>query len=232
MTTVRIDNSINADLDAVVTWQYDNSAKICQLMDQFKDWFHDSCGGIWDNIAAWADIKDPEKANDFILSVLGKIIGAPRLDVVVRDETRTMSTELYRRIVVARYRILASTNKDSDGNDISWHRDATIDRAREFLDLVFDGHVSITDNHDMSVSFSWDESEPESDLEIEQKYIFEHAMDDIFVFPAGVHDNDDSGSKMFWLAGDTASEAKPTDFVHFGGLDNSSFAWKKSKFLS
>ena len=152
--------------------------------------------------------------------------------MVVGNETRTMSTELYRRIVVARYRILASTNKDSDGNDIPWHRDATIDRARKFLNLVFDGHVSITDNHDMSVSFSWDESEPETDLEIEQKYIFDHAMDDIFVFPAGVHDNDDSDSRMFWLAGDTAAEAKPTDFVHFGGLDNSSFAWKKSKFLA
>lgn len=231
MTTVRIDNSINADIDAIVTWQYDNSAKICQLMDQFKSWFNDSCGEIWGNIAAWIGIGDPEKANDFILAVLGRIIGAPRLDVVVGNETRTMSTELYRRIVVARYRILASTSKDSDGNDIPWHRDATIDRAREFLNLVFDGHVSITDNHDMSVSFSWDESEPETNLEIEQKYIFDHAMDDIFIFPAGVHDNDGSDSRMFWLAGDTAAEAKPTDFVHFGGLDNSSFAWKKSKFL-
>lgn len=224
-----IDNSVNADLDAVVTWQYDNSAKICQLMDQFKSWFDDVCGGIWTKKAHDFNIGDPSNVDDYVLSVLGKIIGAPRLDVIVDDDVRTMSSELYRRIVVARYRLLSSKlfkSSNPDGSESEYHGDATIVRAREFVQTVFGDNVSVSDTHDMGISFSWIGGEPSSDDEKEQKYVFDNAIDDIFVFPAGVHDNDDVGGRMFWLAGSTPDKSKPQDDTRFGGLSNSSFDWK------
>lgn len=225
-----IDNSVDADLDAIVTWQYDGSDRICALMDQFKEWFGDVVGEIWTQKAQQFNIGDPDNTNDYVLSVLGKIIGAPRLDVVVGGEARTMSSDLYRRIVCARYRILASKvfkTTSSDGETAEHHGDATIEHAKEFADIVFDGNVSVYDTHDMGISFSWSGETPSTDLEKEQKYVFDHFIDDIFVFPTGVHDNLESNSRMFWLAGSTTATARPTDTVHFGGLSDSSFDWKR-----
>ena len=229
MNNYVINNSVDADLDAIVTWQYDNSAKICQLIDQFKSWFEDVCGGIWTQKANDFNINNQENVDDYVLSILGKIIGAPRLDVVVNNEVRTMSSELYRRIVVARYRLLSSKlfrSSNPDGSESEYHGDATIVKAREFMQTVFGNNVSVSDTHDMGISFSWTGGEPSSDDGKELKYVFDNAIDDIFAFPAGVHDNNDVGGRMFWLAGSTSDKSRPEDDTRFGGLSDSSFDWK------
>ena len=51
MTTAQNDNSIDAVLDKIVIWQYDESKSICALIDQFKQWSNDTTGSVWDSIS-------------------------------------------------------------------------------------------------------------------------------------------------------------------------------------
>lgn len=211
MTNYVQNNSADEDLDRIVLWQYDNSTHICNLIDQFKKWFNEVCEIPWDEIAKAMSLDEDALLDEFGLALWGRLTRTPRLQVVVGDETRPTSLDLYRKIIAARLRLLASN--------------ASIEAYERYISFVFGDDVTVVDGHDMSLSFVW--SGPEEDLTEEQeeeRYILEHNADQIFDFPAGVHDNDQSDSLRFWLA-ENASDVPSSD-VHGGGLDESSFNWR------
>lgn len=209
MNTATIDNSIDAVLDKIVIWQYDDSTSICALIDQFKQWFHDTTGSVWDSISKEFNLDNPEDVSDYTLSLMGKILGIPRQNVVVDGETRTMSRELYRRIIVAKFRLLNSNG--------------SFGAYTKFLDEVFGGNVNIENNQDMSVSVEWIGDEPSTDDEKELKYAFDNYRKYIFTYPTGVEEQGEITGLRFWLA-ETHSQT-PAEGSNGGGLDESSFDW-------
>lgn len=215
MTNFSIDNSVDADLDAIVTWQYDLSPRICALIDQFKQWFNDTTGSVWESLAKKFNVESDD-CDDFALAILGRLIGVPRFNVVIDDETWSVSTELYRRIVVARFRLLQSA--------------ATIPDYVKFCDYIFgEGVVVPSDGHDMSLSFTWEGDEPSTEDELELKYIYDEYMELIVEYPTGVHDNIPSDCAMFWMGENAGNKPTNVPSQHFfcGGFDNSSFTWKR-----
>ena len=209
MTTAQNDNSIDAVLDKIVIWQYDESKSICALIDQFKQWHNDTTGSVWDSISKGFNLATKEDATDFALALFGRIMGVPRLDVTVDGVTRTMSKELYRRILVAKFRLLNGNGSIADYS--------------KFVSTIFGSNVTFTDNHDMSVAVEWTGGEPTDEDGKELKYAFDNYRKYIFSYPTGVEERLTITGKRFWLA-ENASD-KPTASTNGGGLDNSSFDW-------
>ena len=97
-----IENSATADINKVVTWQYDQSASIGKLADLMISIFDGICGRQWSYFAsALDDANSP--MHEYVLSVLGKIIGVPRFDVTIDVETRHVSLALYRKLVIGKF---------------------------------------------------------------------------------------------------------------------------------
>ena len=117
--------------------------------------------------------------------------------------TGKISSELYRKILKARVKLLSSN--------------ATIPDYCEFINTVFDGKVKVIDGLDMSLKFE------DNGLDGEQKSVFDNHMDVIIAYPSGVRDNIKSYSPIFALDGQ--QRVASTDPIT-GGLDESSFIYK------
>lgn len=117
--------------------------------------------------------------------------------------TGKISSELYRKILKARVKLLSSN--------------ATIPDYCEFINTVFDGKVKVIDGLDMSLKFE------DNGLDGEQKSVFDNHMDVIIAYPSGVRDNIKSYSPIFALDGQQGVTS--TDPIT-GGLDESSFIYK------
>ena len=117
--------------------------------------------------------------------------------------TGKISSELYRKILKARVKLLSSN--------------ATIPDYCEFINTVFDGKVKVIDGLDMSLKFK------DNGLDGEQKSVFDNHMDVIIAYPSGVRDNNKSNSPIFALDGQ--QKVASTDQIT-GGLDESSFIYK------
>ena len=117
--------------------------------------------------------------------------------------TGKISSELYRKILKARVKLLSSN--------------ATIPDYCEFINTVFDSKVKVIDGLDMSLKFEDD------GLDGEQKSVFDNHMDVIIAYPSGVRDNIKSYSPIFALDGQQGVAS--TDPIT-GGLDESSFIYK------
>ena len=117
--------------------------------------------------------------------------------------TGKISSELYRKILKARVKLLSSN--------------ATIPDYCEFINTVFDGKVKVIDGLDMSLKFE------DNGLDGEQKSVFDNHMDVIIAYPSGVRDNNKSNSPIFALDGQ--QKVALTDPIT-GGLDESFFIYK------
>ena len=117
--------------------------------------------------------------------------------------TGKISSELYRKILKARVKLLSSN--------------ATIPDYYEFINSVFDGKVKARDDLDMSLKFF------DKGLDGEQKSVFDNHMDVIIAYPSGVRDNIKSYSPIFALDG---QQGVLSDDPITGGLDESSFIYK------
>lgn len=197
-----MDNSVTQELKRVITWQYDNATNLVSIVMSMESFFDESTKKFWDS---WIDdVVNVDTANDFGLAVWGTLIGVKRFTTTVGGVETPISTEFYRKIIKARFKLL-------EGN-------ASLPDYCEFVNTVFDGEVTVIDGLDMSLAFEASES-----LSGEQLDVFTNHMDEIVEYPTGVHDNDMSDSNVFCLDGQQPLTA--TD-PNAGGLDNSSFAWR------
>ena len=102
MDKYELNNSVEADLDRTITWQYDNAVRLIASIGILKDFAAQSTAAYWDG---WKDkVVDINTADDFGLSIWGKILNCPRPTLT----GGTLSTEVYRRILKARFRLLNS----------------------------------------------------------------------------------------------------------------------------
>lgn len=204
MTTVQRDNSDGGDISRSVTWQFDNAEKLCAFIDSLGNFYRASTKDFHDGIAD--SLADIERADDFGLSVWGKLLNCKR-PILADDEDDdftggVLSTELYRRVLAARLRLLNSNG--------------SIDAFCNAILDEFDNHVSVTNNGDMSITF-----EVKSSATDEEAQLIAQFPDIAFIYPAGIRDNTPATAFVFGLSG------QETDTTYtIGGLDESSFFWK------
>ena len=100
-----MDNSIEADLKKVITWQYDNATNLVALILSMEEFFSESTQKFWDD---WpTDVANIDTANDFGLSVWGMLVGVKRFILEDGQGGGTpISSELYRRIIKAKVKLL------------------------------------------------------------------------------------------------------------------------------
>lgn len=194
-----MNNSIKDELNRVITWQYDNSTNLIAIVMSLEHYYEESTEKFWDS---WVDdVVNIDTATDFGLAVWGNILGVKRFVRTASGEP--VSTELYRKILKARAKLL-------DGN-------ASMKDYCEFAYEIFGDKVIVSDGLDMSLTFADD------GLDGEELEVFTDHLDDIVPYPTGVHDNNPSDSCVFGLEDqDPAMDSDP----QIGGLDDSTFAWK------
>lgn len=197
-----MDNSIEADLKKVITWQYDNATNLVALIMSMEEFFSESTQKFWDD---WpADVANIDTANDFGLSVWGMLVGVKRFILEDGQGGGTpISSELYRRIIKAKVKLL-------DGN-------ASMKDYCDFVYEIFGGGVAPVDGLDMSLTFT------DNGLTGEESLLFAQHMDELVVYPAGVRDNAVSDSLVFGFDGQQKVTQSDPDL---GGLDESSFVWR------
>lgn len=206
-----IDNSDQGDIERSITWQYDNAKNLIGLIELYKSFYDESTKDFFDGILSKFDLTKPIGTTpgdgiDYGLSVWGKILGVARPFVTVSNVRKTISSDFYRRILLAKLRLLS--------------KDATIPNYIWYVNDMFGtGNVTVVDGKDMSLKFV---AKSGNSLSDEEKAAIEQIPDIIFTFPAGVRSSDRSDSLMLGLSKDGET---PQD-TFCGGFDESSFCWR------
>lgn len=183
MTNLTIDNTATNDLKKVVTWQFDKAENLVAVIGILRDFFIASVSDMWDEVSSIAEIAD--SADDFTLAVWGKILGVRRPEITVGGSDRTLSTEAYRRILVARFKLL-----DSCGS---------VDDYIDFIKYIFGNAVSISYENGMALSFQYDNSQIPEDTEsmaYELYALLAQHPDTILLYPSGVENNNQSSGPI------------------------------------
>lgn len=209
MTQNVLDNSDAGYIERTILWQYDNAENLKGLILSFKNFFDRSTKDHFDEMIGRMNLAD-EDIDDYGLAVWGKLLNTTRpeltyvLDGAERATTQTMTRELYRRVLLGKFRLLNS--------------DASMSNYIDYLTSIFDGKVGIVDGLYMSISF---EIVDGSTLTGEEKALVSQRPDVVFLYPAGVRSSEHSDSLMFGLDG----QQDETEFK-VGGLDESGLNWR------
>lgn len=118
-------------------WQYDKAVRLNSIIDGEGDFIAKNVGEFWES---WLnDIFNVASANDFGLALWGELLGVP-WGTYDDDGTETqISTEMYRRMLLAKFYLFTSNGSIPDIN--------------HYLQIVFDGKpVFCRDNYDMTVT--------------------------------------------------------------------------------
>lgn len=187
--TVTIDNSANGDMKRVITWQFDNASKLRDTIYIFRDFFNASIKNVADKVESVVNFADVETADDYALSIWGRLLGVDRPTVLVNGVETPLLTEAYRKLLVARFRLL-----NSDASAVAYG---------DFLTALFGNSVQITQDGGMALKFSYTGTAPsEGNTEEYHLYrLFIDKPDAIFVYPAGVKDDTKSDGPVFGFDG-------------------------------
>lgn len=208
-----IDNSIDADLNKVIIWQYDNATNLVALITAFKDFFRQSTEEFWNSLSVSTFLSDPDSVNEYGLALWGAILDLDRpiLNYKADGETSAsdhlLSASLYRTLLLARLHAL--------------QKSATLVTLIEYANEVFgDGNITVADNGNMSITYYVASGKT---LSAEATALIEQYPKIAFMWPAGVYDGTSADGLRFWLAENSSD--KPSTSVKGGGLDESAFSW-------
>ncbi len=138
------------DLKKHVFWQYNNSANINSLVNQKQDWYTENQRFFWDD---WIkNVLTLSTANDYGLAIWGNLLQVPRT-WKVNGENITLTTQMYRTLLIARLRLLRIRG--------------TVEEINSLLNFLFadSGRAWVVDNHNMTITYRFDF--PLTDLQLE-----------------------------------------------------------------
>ena len=165
MNTHTNDNSSSAELDKCITWQYDKATNLVAFIGMLGDFFAQSTESLWDS---WkAKVNDIETADDFGLSVWGKILNCRRPIINIGGNDVNLGTEKYRAVLKARAQLLASHG--------------TVPDYKAYIETAFDGHFIIQDGNDMGIAFIATDDATDEEVALANQF-----PDIAFLFPCGV----------------------------------------------
>lgn len=203
MKTQNIDNSSSEELNKTITWQFETANRLIAVISLLSDSFKASVSDFWDNYIDL--ISNIDTANDFGLAIIGQNIGMPRPIVKINNQSISISTDFYRKILKSRIILL-------NGN-------GSVKDYCEYVKSVFgENNVTVTDNLDMSLSFS---IKAGNSLTDEQKAVLEQVPDSIFIYPAGVRTNEVNNGIIFGLDGQ--QDGTSADDYDVGTFGNATF---------
>ena len=165
MNTHTNDNSSAAEIDKCITWQYDGATNLVALISMLGDFFAQSTESLWNS---WkAKVNDIETADDFGLSVWGKILNCRRPIINIGGDDVNLGTEKYRAVLKARAQLLASHG--------------TVPDYKAYIETAFDGHFIIQDGNYMGITFVSTDDATDEEIALANQF-----PDIAFLFPCGV----------------------------------------------
>ena len=200
MTNQVIDNSSDAEFGKIILWQYDNAENLIETIKSFLGIYNVTTRDLWNKYQEEIDV---DKATDYGLSILGTLIGFPR--TTLKDGS-SISTELYRRMIKARFQLSLTGY--------------TIKDINKYLDTVFEGHVNCIDNYDMSLSYTY----KDEDLTDEELELITTQVDYCLPFPAAVRIKGNVEWVIFGFDGQQQKDASIDPVI--GGFDDSNFQYE------
>lgn len=203
MTNYTIDNTDRGDTKRAITWQYDQAENLVSLISSMSDFFKAAVTDFWDGFVKDTNLASAEDVTDFGLAVWGKILNIPRTVYVENDEVKSISSDLYRRLLVARFKL-------ANGN-------ASLGAYAEFIYDVFGGKVKFVDNGTMSLSLAINDGQT---LTTEEEALYNDA-DYWMMYPAGVRSDEAYSGKILGLS---TSRIAPQD-SRCGTFDESILNW-------
>lgn len=203
MTNYVIDNTDRGDTKRTILWQYDQAPNLVSIISSFSDFFKFAVTDFWDGFIKDTNLANADEVNDFGLAVWGKILNIPRTVYVENNEVKSISSDLYRRLLVARLKL-------SSGN-------ASLGAYAEFIYDVFGGKVRFVDNGAMSLTLAKNNGQT---LTAEEEALYNDA-DSWMMYPAGVRSDEAYSGKILGLSVDNET---PQDTI-CGFLDESIFNW-------
>lgn len=221
MTVAPIDNSADRDLNAVVTWRFDNASNLIGIIEMFKKFFTSAVDVPWTNFYKDLAIADGEDVKPYALAMWGKLLGIERPELTYEDapEKRTMSAKLYRKILIGRFR-LANSN-------------ASLSSYVDYVKFVFGTSVSIVWSRRMDLKVEWNKTGDLTEEEDEQKRAVEQFPDIVFAYPAGVKNSTRSGGPVLGFDGQQVDSPSAFTYGEFS-IDNFSsttFSWDRKAYL-
>ncbi len=131
MADIKIHDSFSlpADLLTNITWQYENAEKLKSLISQKNDWYSKNLNDFWLGIVD--NFLNISTADDWGLGLWGKILNVTRIYNVNGVQT-TLSTDLYRRLILGKLQLLFSNG--------------TVPEINSYLNFIFKDHSTATTN--------------------------------------------------------------------------------------
>lgn len=148
-----------------VLWQYNNAEKLQALLKAKQAWYSANHEQFWQE---WYDnVFNLFTANDFGLSVWGKILDFKRQISLNDGSVYTLSTEQYRLLLKGRF--------------LMFRKHGTVNQINAYLKLLFgaQGRAYVLDNHNMTTAYVFEFQPTE-----EQQFLFDNV--DFLPRPAGV----------------------------------------------
>lgn len=186
---ITLDNTVDADMGRAITWQFDNAEKLKGVIFMLRDFFNASTRDLWEKYGDFVDLSRTEDIDDFALSIWGKLLGLERPYVTVNGVLTPLLSEAYRRILLARLRLLNSN--------------ASTQAYIEFLSYVFGSGTISMEQGDMAIRFSYTGTAPEEGNTVDYHLyaLFNDNPDAIFVYPTGVKSDEGGIGPIFGFEG-------------------------------
>lgn len=223
MTNATIDNTLDAQ--NVILWQYDNAEKFCKLVGLIEGRCKEATEEFWNEFRKKVHglfgldegaVLDNDQVINYALALWGTRIGMPRPVLTVGGVERSMGAVLYRKVLMARIRLMASGKSLAD--------------IQQYCDDIFgEGKVIVTDGQDMSIGYA---TSPDASLTGELAALYE--LGDYWKFyPAGVMDNSEPATRFLAFKGQYLAEkgagsaaATTTKPNFFSGIDSDGVDWR------
>ena len=175
-----------------ILWQYEKAENLKGLISRKENWYNTNLNDFWLKIVD--DFLNIQMATDWGLNLWGKILNVSRIYNVNGVQT-TLSTELYRRLILGKISLTRSNG--------------TVPEINKYLNFIFSNHITATtnaavvkDNFDMSVYYVLNFEPTDEELALIYSRTF-------FPTPAGVKD------KIYLLDQTTIFGFQNTGFMPF-----------------
>lgn len=171
MTNAVLSNAVRND--KVILWQYDKASNLVEMIKSWNELSETIITEFWDYICNV--VCDIDNADDFGLTVLGRLIGVnwPSVKYPNEETATQISSDLYRRIIKSMFAFL--------------HSSPTVTEYNRILGILFgftadgESRCKVIDGQNMSMAFSFPEAATQ-----EEAYCFLQHHDLLFQYPAGI----------------------------------------------
>lgn len=161
--------NVEENLTDNILWQYDNAPNLKSLIESKQEYYNQNNSEFWQQIIT--DFLNINTATDWGLNLWGQILQVNRI-YILNGKTLTLSTDLYRRLILGKLQLI--------------HSNGTVPEINQYINSIFSNHKTDTtiagfvkDELDMSVVYVLNFEPTEEELAL----IYDR---DFFPTPAGV----------------------------------------------